>query len=151
LCFPQEKYAIILNAYAPDTFYSENSWADANPSSELYYEFWNDIYLMWEMLYERGFENENIFVLYAGGEDYPVANPWYNQRYKAAYHYLDSITDYRAFGTTVDSVFAGLAQGSLGFPQIQEDDFFVLYVFGHGVPTGIKLEPFEPEPGPFID
>ncbi len=60
LCFTQEKYAIILNAYAPDTFYSENSWADANPTSELFYEFWNDVYLMWEMLYERGFEDENI-------------------------------------------------------------------------------------------
>ena len=61
LIFAQEKYAVIINAYAPDTKDSENSWALANPTTELYFEFWNDVYLMWEKLYERGFNDENIF------------------------------------------------------------------------------------------
>lgn len=54
LIFAQEKYAVIINAYAPDTKDTENSWALANPTTDLYFEFWNDVYLMWEMLYQRG-------------------------------------------------------------------------------------------------
>jgi hypothetical protein len=132
LGFSQQKYAMIINAYAPETDDSENSWALANPTDELLYEFWNDVYLMWEMLYERGFKDENIFVCFNYGKDYPVNNPWYNERYTAAKHDLTQITDYRAYNSAVDSVLTGLAHGSLGFPQIQEDDFFVLYTFGHG-------------------
>ncbi|OQX73841.1 MAG: hypothetical protein B6D61_12130 [Bacteroidetes bacterium 4484_249] len=144
ISYSQEKYAVIINAWAPDTQYEENSWAMANPTNELYYEFWNDVYLMWEMLYEKGFEDTNIYVIYNEGKDYPFDNPTYNNRYTAGYHDLDTITDYRAYDSAVDSVFTGLAQGVLGFPQIQEDDFFVLYIFGHGGQVGITLLPLPP-------
>lgn len=131
--FTQEKYAVIINAYAPETKDTENSWQQANPSYEPYYEFWTDVYLMWEMLKERGFDNENIFVLYNNGEDYPEDNPEINVRYTAAHHYLNSIVDYRAYEEEADTVFTGLAGGIYGFPQVQEDDFFVLYTraWGH--------------------
>jgi len=142
--FSQQKYAVIINAYAPGSEDDENSWALANPSNEPYYEFWNDVYLMWEMLYEQGFHNDNIFMIYNKGIDFPENYTSYNERYTAAYHFLDHITDYRAYESAVDSVFTGLAEGSLGFSQIQEDDFFVLYIFGHGFKTGIALLPFEP-------
>lgn len=32
-------------------------------------EFWNDLFLQWEMLYKKGFKPENIMVLFANGKD----------------------------------------------------------------------------------
>jgi len=46
LSYSQEKYAVIISPYAPNTHYSKpNSWADANPTNSYLYEFWNDTYL----------------------------------------------------------------------------------------------------------
>lgn len=59
----QEKYAILINRYTPYDTDSELSYS-FNLSGEYAYEFWNDIYLMWEMLFEKGFEDDNIFVCF---------------------------------------------------------------------------------------
>ncbi|MEN8226031.1 MAG: hypothetical protein ABFS05_11805 [Bacteroidota bacterium] len=45
------------------------SWHLANPTTPPdpdYDEFWNDTYLMWKMLIEMGYENENIYVIFGG-------------------------------------------------------------------------------------
>ena len=138
----QEKYALIINAYSPSHTDGPHRWEIANPPYDPYYEFWNDVYLMWEMLYLKGFTDENIYVLYNKGYDFQQSG--YNQRYTAQHHYLPKITDFAATEGAVDSVFTGLANGFFGFPQIQEDYFFVLYTFGHGSTYGIRLQPFPP-------
>ncbi len=137
LSYPQEKYAVIISPYAPNTGYSKpNSWATANPTKGYLYEFWNDTYLAWETFYNHGFDDSKIFVLYNYGYDYTYDMPSYNERYFADRHNLSSITDYSAHKSNVDNVFTGLTV------NIQEDDFLVVYILGHGGKSGIALPPF---------
>ncbi len=133
----QEKYAVIIEPFNPENA-DEGSYAMNQPGIAKY-EFWNDIYLMWEMLYDRGFEDENIFVCYYDGEDFTKYG--YNERYTAAYNGgLLHITDYPGDEEDIiDMVFTGLADGSNGFPQTTEDDFLVVYTFGHGSTHGIRI------------
>lgn len=143
----QQKYAILINRYEPlATVDSSSTWQSGKSDFIPKYEFWCDLFLMWEMLHDRGFEDENIFVFYDHGIDYKPL--WINQRYKAESHLIDKITDYRAYRSTVDSVFEGLATGYFGLPELTEDDFLVLYFFGHGkANNSYSLFPIEPEPG----
>ncbi len=140
LIFAQEKYAVVVNRYNPYAAVdSIATWQTGTDWDYRMFEFWNDLYLMWEMLYERGFNDENIYVFYDLGDDFEYPN--YNLRYTADYHLLEQITDYRAYRTTFDSVLYGLATGNNGLPKIKEDDFFVLYFFGHGGKQGYSLFP----------
>jgi len=59
----------------------------------VYDDFWNDTYLMWELLYKNGWPDENIHVLYGDGKDYEIRN----RRYQAQYHHLEQITDTSAY------------------------------------------------------
>ena len=76
----QNKYAVLITGdYRPnDRISLENQWNEgvvSNPRGNL--EFWHDTYLMWEMLQDKGFKRENIFVVFADGADY--YNPNKNQ------------------------------------------------------------------------
>ncbi len=145
----QEKYAVIVNRYNPSgTTDSINMYQTSTNIDDLSFEFWNDLYLMWEMLYERGFDDENIYVFYDQGHDFEY--PDYNSRYTAEYHDLAQITDYRAYRETFDSLFYGLATGANGFTQIKEDDFLVIYFFGHGGSSGYTLFPLELESSGYL-
>jgi len=64
----QEKYAVIITG---DYAATNGSWAMANGEGRTAMEeFWNDTYLMWEMLHDMGYSYDNIYVLFADGEDY---------------------------------------------------------------------------------
>ena len=109
----QEKYAVLITG----------DYADG-----IYPEFWNDTYLMWDMLKSKGFTESNIFVLFADGNDFETHD---------SYSHPDpniTITDFSATKTNVDIVFDGLANGdaSNNIPQLTEDDFLVVWVFDHG-------------------
>jgi hypothetical protein len=94
---------------------------------------------MWEMLvFEKGYSDENVFVLFAGGLDYPHdpdANcpSWWDDRYDPRAIHPDiidpldgHITDYAANIENVNNVFTNLANTA------NEDDFLFVWTFDHG-------------------
>ena len=150
MLFGAEKYAVLITGdYADSSRANYNgSWAINNNldrDRRAMQEFWNDTMLMWEMLvFEKGYSNDNVFILFAGGLDYPHdpdANcpAWWDDRYDPRVMHPDiidpldgHITDYSATIANVTNVFTGLANGSGGFPQLQEDDFLFCWTFDHG-------------------
>jgi len=154
MLFSAEKYAVLITGDYADSLRAnyDGSWAIANgydrdrPPMQ---EFWNDTFLMWEMLViEKGYSDENVFVLFAGGLDYPndpgAAPPaWWADRYNPRVLYPDfinpidgHITDYAATITNVNNVFNGLANGTGELPQLQDDDFLFCWIFDHGCAVG---------------
>jgi hypothetical protein len=136
----QEKYAVLITGpYSVVGIPPEEQWnnGEGKGPDELYYEFWNDTYLMWEMLVtKKGYSDENVFVLFADGIDFPVSHSWVNIRYSAEKYSLDHITDYSATIANVQAVFNGLRTGQNGFPQITENDFLFVWTFDHGNSSG---------------
>jgi len=128
----QEKYAIIITGDSPGDGYIGQY---AVPNSD-YDEFWNDTYLMWEMLVTKyGFNDQNVYVLYATGLDENQINPNIATRYTVANSgtLLPKITDYEATIEKVNNVLIGLANGSNNLPYVMEDDFLFVFTFGHGL------------------
>jgi hypothetical protein len=144
----QEKYALLICGDIPYTAPPPNkSWhlANPNPQEDAFDEFWNDIYLFWEMLIEQGYENDNIFVLFGNGnevKDWPqhpdvdIAdryNPqvWHDEIIQPPNGH---ITDFHANLSDLVNVLEGFAIGNqaLGIPQLTEDDFLFIWAFGHG-------------------
>ena len=88
-----------------------NNGQDLDPVKG-YDEFWNDTYLMWELLYDDiyGYSNDNINVLFGideEGVDYTFLGQ--NNRYKASKHGLDKITDGAATKANVMSALNGFS------------------------------------------
>lgn len=103
-------------------------------------EFWNDIVIMREMLLHNNFEDQNIFILYADGNDY-IDRRRRNHRYDpeeinrpARPNRPNSFTDYPATKDEFRAVFNGLAHGDpgRGIPKMDENDFLFVWTFGHG-------------------
>ncbi|MCK4421764.1 hypothetical protein KAW48_08200, partial [candidate division WOR-3 bacterium] len=96
-----------------------------------YNEFWNDTYLMWELLYNKEWPDENIHVLYGDGEDYDQLNP----RYQSPFPY--DITDRPAYFADVKDVLEDLAYGddSVGIEPMDSDDNLFCWTFDHGAGT----------------
>ncbi|MCD4697759.1 MAG: hypothetical protein K8S16_16160, partial [Bacteroidales bacterium] len=78
----QQQYALLIAGdYKPGieipNNHKWNNGADMDPVKG-YDEFWNDTYLMWELLYNdpiTGYSNDNIDVLFANNEDYSITFP----------------------------------------------------------------------------
>jgi len=132
----QEKYAILISGDRPDYIYPGPFEEEGG---KLWKASWNDTYLMWEMLvYEKGYDNDNVFVLWADGIDwskdpqYPGAERYDPQQmHPDDFPYLDDqITDFAATLQNVENIFNNLATGANGLPQITEDDFLFVWVYG---------------------
>ncbi len=142
----QERYALLICGETPNTVIPPNSWhlANPNPPEEPYDEFWNDIYLFWEMLIEKGYENDNIYVLFGNGNDVKDWPEWpdtdvadrYNPRvwHDDIIGPEDHITDFFANLDDLITIFNGFINGNpfLGIPQLSPDDFLFIWAFGHG-------------------
>jgi len=136
----QEKYAVLITGdYAAEGIPVEEQWGQGAVDSPME-EFWYDTYLMWEMLLDRGYSNDNIFVLFADGQDFTKLGMW--ERYDGHGWHPEiippdgQITDYSASIANVEDVLTGLATGTGGFPQVSEDDFLFTWVFDHGGGNG---------------
>ena len=134
----QEKYAVIITG---DYAATSGTWALANGEGRsAMEEFWNDTYLMWELLHDKGYSYDNIYVLFADGEDYTFEDQ--NDRYKASQYGQEKITDLAATKANVLEVLTGLGDGSNNYPMLTEDDFLYLYTFDHGYyTTGVSWDP----------
>lgn len=130
----QEKYAVLITGqYAANPEGFDNSGHYGEEKSPMN-EFWNDTFLMWELLQTKGFSQENIFVLFADGVDHPENDELYANRYRPADPSI-TVTDYDATIESVELVFNGLTHGSSGFPKVTQDDFLFVFTFGHGNTT----------------
>ncbi len=140
LSFSQEKYAILITGDQAGKGIPENEqWNLGQDKGEKGYdEFWNDTYLMYETLLDKGFTAENIIVLFADGDDFYIEATWVADRYRPVQGV--SVTDYAATKENVELVFNGLANGSNGFSKINEEDFLFVWTFGHGGP-GLECGP----------
>ena len=145
----QHKYALIFGSHddgdSKQMLYSERS---GNQQEAI----WNDSYLMWELLLEKDFTNENIYFLYDQGQDYvrtPNSNVFdrYDPRVKH-----DSIidpdvgvlTDMSANKANMQAVLTGFQTGSNGFPKLNPEDFLVVLIYGHGKKDIIITDPGNP-------
>ena len=112
----QEKYAVLITGDYAATSYSvplADQWNDGQGKGDYGFdEFWNDTFLLWEMLQKKGYSQDNIFVLFAGGNDFTF--PEQDIRYKPGQGV--TVTDYSASIANVNLVFNGLANGTGGFP-----------------------------------
>jgi len=130
--FAQQKYAVLITGDYAGTSYSvplSDQWNGGQGKSNYGFdEFWNDTYLMWEMLQTKGYAPENIFVLFANGQDYHPSG--YDPRYTPPGGII--VTDYSASIANVNNVFNGLCYGTGGFPQVTADDFLFVWTFDHG-------------------
>lgn len=128
-------YAVLIIGDSPNLERSYNGGRDP-----VYDEFWNDTYLMWEILYTKtGMQDSSssvvgqIRVLYADGVDYPGAT-W---RYRAdnPNHPVLRVTDYSATYVDVANIFTWLRDGNqqqaIPHPMNEYEELFC-WTFDHG-------------------
>jgi len=142
----QQKYAVLICGESPSIDPTTGSWDLANPVPDNgeHDEFWKDTYLMWEMLIEKGYDNDHIYVLFASGNDWPTyPDTDVADRYNPRERHCNiignegHITDYWATRSNVDMVLNGLANGNNTeeIPQLNQKDFLFVWTFGHGAIT----------------
>jgi len=134
-----ENYAVLITGDTPVLpATSPKTWNGGSNGKVAYDEFWNDTYLMWEILWQYGFKDENIFVLYGYGIDYSSAGDRYNVLIQHQGSGITEITDYPANRQDVMNIFNWLKNGnsSQGVPQMTSDDFLFVWVFDHGSSYG---------------
>lgn len=127
----QQKYALLIGGDMQATNVPAGHKWYGGPNVQNFDEFWNDTYLMWELLFKDdfGYTNENINVLFGNGNDYTFdgQNERYNPYIKDGYH----ITDGTATKTNVLSALNG-------FSSLTENDYLFIWVMSNGgntVPT----------------
>ncbi len=124
-----EKYAILIAGdYTAEGIPVEQQWNEGLGDNT---EFWNDLYLQWEMLYKKDYKPENIKVLFAHGTDLWKVDGHTDHapRYRAenATNNLgELIVDYPA-EAGVNGLEAAIASLS-----ITSDDFLYVWVMSHG-------------------
>jgi len=125
----QEKYAVLITGdYAATGIPASEQWNHGQDRGvNGFDEFWNDTFLMWEMLQDKGYSPDHIYVLFADGQDYLSTAERYRPNDPTV-----TVTDYSATYSNVENVFNGLANGSNGFPQVTQDDFLFVWTFDHG-------------------
>ena len=124
----QDKYAVliigdtIVRGIPEQDRWNRSSDRDHRPLTE----FWHDTFLMWEMLQSKGFDRDNIFVLFGDGNDYASDNPLYQSPVGV------NVTNDSATIRKVTNLFEDLRNGSNGRPRLTEDDFLFVWIFDHG-------------------
>lgn len=123
-----QKYAVLIGGDINATnIPSASQWNNGqNMGPYGYDEFWNDTFLMWEMLYDdgKGYSNDNIYVLFNGGSDFSFQGQAY--RYKSSGYGIPQITNNSSTKANVQSVFSSLAN------TLTDDDFLYVWIMSHG-------------------
>lgn len=122
-----EKYAILIAGdYTAAGVPVEKQWNDGLGDNT---EFWNDLHLQWEMLYQKGYSKENIKVLFAHGIDLwkEPDHEDHDTRYRAEYITNDPTSTIVNYPATT----AGLNSAISEIPSTS-DDFLYVWVMSHG-------------------
>lgn len=90
-------------------------------------EYWYDLMLQYTTLIDEGYSHDDVYVLYGEGTDFVSSYECYQNPYS------DPITDYNNHKSTINSVFASLAD------VVTEDDFLYVWWMGHGAGDGPYL------------
>jgi len=129
-----EYYAVLITGDTPPgEALGPKTW-DGGSDLPGFDEFWNDTFLMWEMLWQYGWKNENIFVLFGNGIDWWFPNDRYwGDRYNDPPWNIDHITDDGAYYQDVVDIFNYL-DGIM-----TDSDYLFVWTFDHGNP-GANLQ-----------
>ncbi|MGD9707878.1 MAG: hypothetical protein AB7V07_09480, partial [Candidatus Delongbacteria bacterium] len=123
-----EKYAILIAGdYTATGVPVEKQWNDGLGDNT---EFWNDLYLQWEMLYNKGYSKENIKVLFAHGTDLWDVDG--HRDIATRYRAVNAIPE-NPYATIVNypATTAGLNSAFSEIPSTS-DDFLYVWVMSHG-------------------
>ncbi|MBN2856880.1 MAG: caspase family protein [Candidatus Delongbacteria bacterium] len=127
--FSADKYAILIAGNFDDSSVpTDKRWNDGLGNNT---EFWNDLYLQWEMLYEKGYAKENITVIFANELDMWQEQDYYYiaRRYRAANatdNELETITNYSATKGNLTTAVEALSS------KVGPDDFLYVWAMSHG-------------------
>lgn len=134
MSFAQEKYAILIaGEYNPANiaFPAIEQWNNGlHPASPVFDEFWNDTYLMWEMLVKpvaqggKGYTDQNVHVLFANNDDFTF--PEQADRYTPSYNGYTKVTDDWATKSSISSNLSALAT------TITKNDYLFVWIMSHG-------------------
>ncbi|MCK4329344.1 T9SS type A sorting domain-containing protein [candidate division WOR-3 bacterium] len=106
-----KEYAVLISGCDPDS-------PEASTN-----RFWNDPFLMWEILVEkRGWSDEDVYVIWADGTNWSQNQKDYADRYQ----HLPSIVDYAATRDNIQYVFNLLES------LMTSEDFLYIWTNGHG-------------------
>lgn len=125
----QQKYALLIGGdYKPgDEIPDNHKWNNGMNMDPVkgYDEFWNDTYLMWELLWNHkyGYSNDNIEVLFAEGIDYTFDGQY--PGYSALQTYGFNITDDMATRTNVLLALNELA-------NVEPEDYVFIWIISNG-------------------
>jgi len=127
--FCAEKYAILIAGnYDAASVPTDKRWNDGLGDNT---EFWNDLYLQWEMLFRKGYAKENIIVIFANELDMwqEEGYKYIDRRYRAANATNtedETITNYSATKGNLTTAVEVLRS------KIQPDDFLYVWAMSHG-------------------
>ena len=129
----QQYYAVLITGDTPEGYAQSPKTYNGGGYSG-YDEFWNDTYLMWELLHENGFDDDHIYTLYGNGSDYASQNP----RYQHPNFPSQQITKFSAYLSDVQNIFSWLANGNSehNIPQMTNNDILFIWTFDHGTTSG---------------
>ncbi len=114
-----KKYAVLIstNTVTADDVAYDSVW-------------WYDTVLMYKMLKENGFKDENIFVLYGDGTDFNTGYNYYNSNAQFGH----PITDYPNSKANIQNIFSWLASGNAAenIKKVKKKDYLFVWLMGHG-------------------
>ncbi|MDY0016560.1 MAG: hypothetical protein RBS89_01880 [Candidatus Delongbacteria bacterium] len=134
--FSAEKYAVLIAGdYNATGISTTPQWNEGLGDNS---EFWNDLFLNWEMLtQEKGFKPENVKILFAKGQDLCLDQEYIDIdiRYRAEqYPEFTYITNYAATEANVQAVCA-----DLGSKMEYGEDFLFVWAMSHSSSSSIYL------------
>jgi hypothetical protein len=128
LMMAQQKYAVIISGVATswNLMHLPSGLSGNITNTHQFDEFWNNTYLVWELLTQKyGYNNENIILLYGNGDDWHGINPIHeNEYFKAERYGLNKITDYSADSVSLSHVFNTL------YKTLKSDDILLVLTIG---------------------
>jgi tetratricopeptide (TPR) repeat protein len=137
--FSAEKYAVLITgdyAEVPDGMEQCPNYKDEGIGEKYDFEsFWNDTVLIWKMLIDLGYDDDNIYVLYADKVDHSRVNDLVADNYDPAWHMQDAtynMTDYAATRKNIKLVVDELNS------KITDDDFLFVWTYDHGAFEGAE-------------
>jgi hypothetical protein len=131
ICQEPQKYAVLITGdfLAGGISNNNEKWNNGTglEPGNGFNEFWNDTYLFWKLLYDNNdYSNDNIFLLFANGDDYFETHPWVDNAYRPNSYGFDYITDYSSEQNNIQTLFTNTLSG------ITENDFLFVWVMSHG-------------------